>query len=422
MTQPHATLKTFKVLSHLGKGGYGNVYLVRKKGGLDDGSLYAMKIMEKPDDALSLQDSITERKVHEKVSNIPFLVGLHYACQTEMRLYLIIDYYEGGTMTNLLRQKGPFTEDQARIYIAEVVLAIEHLHKMRVIHRDLKPDNILLDARGHVAVADYGISKTFRSPKKAKRTYSFCGTREYMAPEVIRSKGYGLAADWWSVGVLAYEMVKGVKPFKYNKDCSDCTLFSKILNCKPVMPRSASKDMRDLITRLLEKQPRYRLCTGKRDAKEIKTHRFFRDINWEDVKNKVIPMPFVPVFDHGINNTIQEYSILEPPISEMERGKTVKGYTFPPPEFIPNGNSSRSSSQCSDTNAEPMAKRNIIKRQPKRNIPNRIPEPAIKAGPSKAMPCKQKRKPSFKQAVPPCKKHKYGRSPHDTEDVTTSET
>ncbi|KAL9907200.1 ribosomal protein S6 kinase alpha-5-like [Glossina fuscipes fuscipes] len=159
------------------------------------------------------EHTTTERQVLEAIQQSPFLVGLHYAFQTESKLYLVLDYVSGGELFTHLYKAEHFSEATVKIYIAEVVLALEHLHKLGIIYRDIKLENILLDGQGHIVLADFGLSKIFSS-ESDHRAHSFCGTLEYMAPEIIRAGpgGHDLAVDWWSVGVLTYELSTGASP------------------------------------------------------------------------------------------------------------------------------------------------------------------------------------------------------------------
>ncbi|KDR04209.1 Ribosomal protein S6 kinase alpha-4 [Zootermopsis nevadensis] len=157
----------------------------------------------------------TECYIHQKVADHPFLVGMYYRFQTELKVCLMLDYYPGGDMYHVLLEQGVFRESAARLYLAEIVLGVEHLHQLGIIHRDLKPDNILIDSEGHIAITDFGLTKSFLSYTKKNRAYSWCGTPSYMAPEMIDSEtGYGIEVDWWGVGLICYEMLSGCSAFE----------------------------------------------------------------------------------------------------------------------------------------------------------------------------------------------------------------
>ena len=152
---------------------------------------------------------IAERDILEKIKN-PYIVGLHYAFQTEGKLYFLIDFLNGGELFTYLRKEQRFNEQRAKLYAAEIICAIESLHNKNIIYRDLKPENVLLDAQGHIRITDFGLSK--QGVKKTDKTHSFCGTPEYLAPEIIKGIGHSWGADWWSRGALLYEMLCGRPP------------------------------------------------------------------------------------------------------------------------------------------------------------------------------------------------------------------
>ncbi|XP_054168256.1 ribosomal protein S6 kinase beta-2-like [Oppia nitens] len=284
--------KDFELLKVLGKGGYGKVFQVRKVTGKNTGKVYAMKVLKKATIVRNQKDTDhtkAERNILESVKH-PFIVDLIYAFQTGGKLYLILDYLSGGELFMHLEREGIFLEDTASFYISEIILALEHLHKLGIIYRDLKPENILLDYRGHVKLTDFGLCK--EAIQDGKLTHTFCGTIEYMAPEILTRVGHFHAADWWSMGALMYDMLTGAPPFtgENRKKTID-----KILKCKLNLPPYLTPDARDLIRKLLKRQVNQRLGAGQDDAVPIKRHPFFRHVNWDDVLAQKVEPPFKPV-------------------------------------------------------------------------------------------------------------------------------
>jgi p70 ribosomal S6 kinase len=207
--EPHTGPHDFELLKLLGKGGYGKVFLVRKLHGKDSGKLMAMKVLKKATIVRNAKDTAhtkAERNILECVKH-PFIVDLNYAFQTGGKLYLILEYLCGGELFMQLEREGIFMEDTACFYLAEITLGLEHLHSQGIIYRDLKPENILLDNTGHVKLTDFGLCK--ESIHDGTITHTFCGTIEYMAPEILTRSGHGKAVDWWSLGALMYDMLTG---------------------------------------------------------------------------------------------------------------------------------------------------------------------------------------------------------------------
>ena len=209
----------FDLLKVLGKGGYGKVFQVRKTSGNDRHKLYAMKVLKKATIARNAKDTAhtkAERNILESVKN-PFVVDLIYAFQTDGKLYLILEYLSGGELFMQLEKEGIFMEDMASFYLTEILLALEHLHSEGIIYRDLKPENILLDATGHIKLTDFGLCK--ESIFEGAQTHTFCGTIEYMAPEILLRHGHDKSVDWWSFGALMFDMLTGsVVFFGFNKN------------------------------------------------------------------------------------------------------------------------------------------------------------------------------------------------------------
>uniref|UniRef100_A0A8U7NXA2 non-specific serine/threonine protein kinase n=1 Tax=Corvus moneduloides TaxID=1196302 RepID=A0A8U7NXA2_CORMO len=221
--------------------------------------------------------------------NHPFIVKLHYAFQTEGKLYLILDFLRGGDLFTRLSKEVMFTEDDVKFYLAELALALDHLHSLGIIYRDLKPENILLDEEGHIKLTDFGLSK--ESIDHEKKAYSFCGTVEYMAPEVVNRRGHTQSADWWSFGVLMFEMLTGTLPFQ-GKDRKET--MTMILKAKLGMPQFLSLEAQSLLRMLFKRNPANRLGAGPDGVEEIKRHAFFSKIDWNKLYRREIHPPFKP--------------------------------------------------------------------------------------------------------------------------------
>uniref|UniRef100_A0A8C6VFQ4 Ribosomal protein S6 kinase n=1 Tax=Naja naja TaxID=35670 RepID=A0A8C6VFQ4_NAJNA len=315
-------IENFELLKILGTGAYGKVFLVRKISGHDAGKLYAMKVLKKAtiiQKAKTTEHTKTERQVLEHIRQSPFLVTLHYAFQTNTKLHLILDYINGGELFTHLSQRERFNEDEVQIYTGEIVLALEHLHKLGIIYRDIKLENILLDSDGHVVLTDFGLSKEFVNDEN-ERAYSFCGTIEYMAPDIIRggNTGHDKAVDWWSLGVLMYELLTGASPFTVDGERNSQTDISKrILKSEPPYPQEMTALAKDLIQCLLMKDPKKRLGCGSGSVDEIKQHSFFKKINWSDLAAKKVSAPFKPVIrdELDVSNFAEEFTEMDPTYS-----------------------------------------------------------------------------------------------------------
>ncbi|CAG9331908.1 unnamed protein product [Blepharisma stoltei] len=286
--QPHPIcLEDFKIERVLGKGAFGKVFLVTKK---DNGKFFAMKCLRK--DMIKQRNqkehTTTEREILGDVDS-PFIVQLRYAFQTPERLYMVMDFINGGELFFHLRSSSRFSEQRARFYAAEVLLALEYIHGLGIIYRDLKPENILLDSEGHIKLTDFGLSKQFfdEEPNGENKTFSVCGTPEYLAPEILRQTGHDKAVDFWSFGALLYEMLSGAPPF-YSKNRDQ--MFRNILTRPVEMKSHFSWQVVDLLKKLLQVDPRKRLSSI--DA--LKQHQFFEGMDWVKLANKEIPVPFKP--------------------------------------------------------------------------------------------------------------------------------
>jgi serine/threonine protein kinase len=283
----------FQPLRCLGKGAYGTVHLVKQHA---TGRLYAQKQFKKATLTVHkrmIEQTRTERTILESVNRHPFVVKLFYAFQDQEKLYLILEYAQGGELFHHLALERMFSEEVAAFYMAEMVLALEHLHTtVRVIYRDLKPENCLLDTEGHLLLTDFGLSKVALE-EEDDRANSVLGTVEYMAPEVIRGGGYDFAVDWWSLGAIGFDLLTGSPPFGGNNHAK---IQQNILKQKLVMPYFLGPDAKDLLTRLLRKEPNKRLGgRNSKDLKALKSHRFFRRIDWKRLERRECEPPIKPL-------------------------------------------------------------------------------------------------------------------------------
>ncbi|KAG0230020.1 serine/threonine protein kinase psk1 [Actinomortierella wolfii] len=280
----------FDLLKVIGRGAYGKVYLVRHRA---TRALYAMKVLKKASIVVHSKDTantMSERKILEAIRH-PFIVKLHFAFQTDHRLYLILEYASGGELFTHLATERMFSEEHTAFYAAQLVLALEHLHSLGIIYRDLKPENIMLDAMGNIVLTDFGLSKVPLENSDG-RTNTVCGTIEYMAPEVVCEKvHYDRAVDWWSLGVVIHDMLTGSPPFvASNRKKTMEAILKKKLN----LPYYLSQDAKDLLTKLLRRTPSARLGSGPNGVQNIKNHRFFRKVDWKKLEARELEPPIVP--------------------------------------------------------------------------------------------------------------------------------
>jgi serine/threonine protein kinase len=311
----------FEIMALIGKGSFGKVFQVKKK---DTGKIFAMKVLRK--DTIIERNQVAhtkaERSILEKIQH-PFIVNLNYAFQTPEKLYMILDFINGGELFFHLKKEGRFSEERVRLYVSEITLAIEHMHKLDIVYRDLKPENILLDMDGHITITDFGLSKEIVSDDAA---HTFCGTPEYLAPEVLKGTGHGKAVDWWSLGTLMYEMLTGLPPY-YSQNVN--VMYKKILTAELKFPAFISPDAKNLLEGLLQRDVNKRFGSGFKDADEIKSHPFFASINWKDCEQKKITPVFKPKITKGLEDITQIDTIFtkekpEDSIVESQLSDTVK--------------------------------------------------------------------------------------------------
>jgi serum/glucocorticoid-regulated kinase 2 len=333
-------IEDFDLLKVLGKGSFGKVMLVKKK---DDktGTLHAMKTLRKA--ALvkrnQLAHTSTERKILQNI-HCPFLVHLVYAFQTTDKLYMVLDYMAGGELFFWLKKDRRFSENRSRLYSAEITLALEALHSEDIVYRDLKPENILLDATGHIRLTDFGLAKSNITGFGAEGgTKTFCGTPEYLAPEILENKGHGKAVDWWALGTLLFEMLTGLPPFY---DTNVQRMYHKILHEPLRFPkgegRQLTEDARDFLKGLLER--RTDLRTGSTSgAADLKRSRFYSTLDFEKVIAKKIPAEFIPPFatsETDVRNFDKEFTsepaadsmVVSHMSQTMQEKTTFEGFTY----------------------------------------------------------------------------------------------
>jgi len=280
-------LDDFKVLKVIGRGSFGKVCLVEY---LPTHETYAMKSLKK--DVLieqeQIENTLLEKEILQTI-DYPLLCGLVFCFQTDERIYFILPFLSGGELFQHLRKFRTFDEEKVRFYGAQIALALEYLHKKGIIYRDLKPENILMDDQGYLKLADFGMAKKLKDDEKAM---SFCGTPEYLAPEIITMEGHDKSADWWSFGILLFEMLCGLPPF-YVENVDK--MYELIKNSSVKFPRriTLSEDAKDVIRKLLEKNPKKRLGS-QNGIEEIKSHPFFASIDFEMVEQKKMKAPFIP--------------------------------------------------------------------------------------------------------------------------------
>ena len=338
-------IQDFDLLKVLGKGSFGKVMLVRRcdekcpEGEAD--TLYALKTLRKSNliARKQLAHTATERLILQDIHS-PFLVHLVYAFQTTDKLYMVLDYVGGGELFFWLKKEKRFSENRCRLYVAEIGLALDAMHRKNIVYRDLKPENVLLDSDGHVKLTDFGLAKGgVYSADGDRGTKTFCGTPEYIAPEIIENKGHGLAVDWWALGTLLYEMLVGLPPF-YDQNIHK--MYTKILHDPLRFPKSENRQVSDsaksCLKRFLERKISNRLGSGGIDE-EMQNMEFFADQDFEAVYNHEIVPEFRPpshIDAMDVSNFDEEFTKEEPYDSlvtnkltkTMEEKSAFEGFTY----------------------------------------------------------------------------------------------
>ncbi|KAI9762014.1 MAG: v-type proton ATPase 16 kDa proteolipid subunit 2 [Chaenotheca gracillima] len=291
----------FDLLRTLGTGTFARVWLVRlaNRGKEDENKVFALKVLRKADiiRLKQVEHVRNERAALASVAGHPFITTMITSFADHERLFMLLDYCPGGEVFSYLRKAKRFDTATARFYAAEIVLILEFLHEnLGVAYRDLKPENLLIDADGHIKLVDFGFAKTVGD----RETYTLCGTPEYLAPEVIQSKGHGTAVDWWAFGILLYEFIVGQPPFW---DENPIKIYEKIVNEPVRFPRGMPSDAQDLITALCTVNRSKRLGNISGGASRVKSHHFFKGIDWEALYNRQGKGPIIPCIKHAADTS-----------------------------------------------------------------------------------------------------------------------
>ena len=297
----HKTVKNvgvddFKIIKVIGRGSYGKVCLVEFK---QTKELFAMKSLKKNVllDEDQVESTLLEKNILQSL-DYPFLVGMVFCFQTEERVYFVLPFIQGGELFQHLRKYKYFPEKNVKFYAAIIGLSLDYLHKKGIVYRDIKPENILIERDGYLKLIDFGMAKILKDDEK---TNSFCGTPEYLAPEIITGEGHNRMADWWSYGTLVYEMLFGLPPF-FNENVE--TMYELITNKELRFPKkfNVSEEAKDLLKKLLVKKQNERLgINGGFD--EIKKHPFFKDMDFKALEAKKIEAPFKPALEDSFDVT-----------------------------------------------------------------------------------------------------------------------
>ncbi|RLL98578.1 cAMP-dependent protein kinase catalytic subunit, partial [Aspergillus turcosus] len=301
-------------------GSFGRVHLVQSK---HNHRFYAIKVLKKAQVVKMKQVEHTndERRMLNRVRH-PFLITLWGTWQDARNLYMVMDFVEGGELFSLLRKSQRFPNPVAKFYAAEVTLALEYLHSQQIIYRDLKPENLLLDRHGHLKITDFGFAK-----EVPDITWTLCGTPDYLAPEVVSSKGYNKSVDWWSLGILIFEMLCGFTPFWDSG--SPVKIYENILRGRVKYPPYLHPDAVDLLSQLITADLTKRLGNLHGGSEDVKNHPWFAEVTWDRLAKKDIDAPYVPPIRGGQGDASQYDRYPEETEQYGQQGEDLHGHLFP---------------------------------------------------------------------------------------------
>jgi len=293
--RPKILFKDLKLITVLGEGTFGRVRLVQWANGSSK-EPFALKTLQKGQLIYykQVEHVVNEKKVLGECFH-PFILKLESTYTSKNQVYMLLEVALGGELFTHLRTEGKFPLEKATIYAAQVTSAFAYLHARRIAHRDLKPENLLFDREGCLKLVDFGFAKVITD-----RTWTLCGTPEYLAPEIISNRGHNCGVDWWTLGILVYEMLVGQPPFVGN---TQLDTYHKITRGKYKMPTTFSRDTKDLISRLLMHNPASRLGCNYSGPSEVLSHSFYSSISFKELDNRTVPMPFVPVIKDAFDTS-----------------------------------------------------------------------------------------------------------------------
>jgi len=278
-------LDDFELDRTIGTGSFGRVMIVTLR--RDRDQRYAMKMLKKENivKMKQVEHTLNERKILSSI-DFPFVVKLAYSFKDTSNLYMVLEYVTGGEMFTHLRKTGRYTEENACFYASQIVLTFEYLHFLNIVYRDLKPENVLYDSNGYIKITDFGFAKIIKD-----RTWTLCGTPEYLAPEIILSRGYNKAVDWWALGVIIYEMTAGYPPFFAENPIQ---IYEKIVSGHLRFPSHFSVNLKDLLKNLLQVDLTKRVGNLKNGVTDVKQHKWFQNIDWIAIYERRVKAPYLP--------------------------------------------------------------------------------------------------------------------------------